>query len=245
MSSPVSSAPLTLLLRHTVADTEIALKEILRAATDISLAQAGSGGRYSFDVVFCGVTFQLTMNATVPDMSGLKKIFCNLDDSSIGSVLNIGLGDHVAGGERVPAIIEGLLGVAQRLGSSLGAIGTIWHPADILSGFPYFSEAVTGYLGGGAFPALALVNFKSGDDGRIITHGLALLADQELEVCAADMGQSEIMRRVVRVVHDIATNGPVRSPVELAGIELGEIVKLEPLPESGLLKMNAYSPPAT
>ncbi|MBL0924348.1 MAG: hypothetical protein IBJ12_07765 [Sphingomonadaceae bacterium] len=243
MDSRVNCAPLTLLLRDSVADTETALRSIFDSQTDITVAQTGPGNRHSVDIVYCGVTFRLALDSTRPDLSGLKKIFCNLDSSSVGSVLGISLGDHVAGGERVPAIVQGLLGVGQRLGKLLGATGAIWHPADILSGFPYFSEAVADYLGGGGFPALALVNFKGGKDGSIVTHGLALLSGQELEICPAEMGQSEVMRRVVRVVHDIATNGPVQNPVELAGIEAGEIIHLEPLRESGLLKMNAYSCP--
>jgi hypothetical protein len=243
MSSPVPCAPLTLLLPDTFADSETALKSILESGNDISLSQSGSGSGYTMEVVYCGVTFQLTISSSLPDMSGLKRIFCNLDPSSVVSVIAIGLGDHVAGGERVPAIIQALLGVAQKLGSLLGATGAIWHPANIMSGFSYFSEVVGGYLGGGAFPVLALVNFQDTGDGTIMSSGLALLSGQELRVYRGDMEQREIMRRVVRVVHDIATNGPVHGAAKLAGIEPGEIVELEPLPENGLLKMNAYSRP--
>jgi hypothetical protein len=244
MTSPVQSAILTLLLTDAVAETEIALKSTLDSNTDISLSQPVSGNRYAFDIIFCGVTFHLAMNGILPEMSGLKKIFFNPDPSAVASIIDIRLGDHVAGGERVPAIIQALLGVAHKLGILLGATGTIWHPAKIVSGFPYFSEVVADYLGGGAFPALALVNFKRGDDGTITSNGLALLSDQELQVCPSEMDQTEIMRRVVRVVHDIATNGPVQDAVKLAGIECGEIVELEPLSDSGFLKMNAYSHPA-
>jgi hypothetical protein len=244
MSSPAQSAILTLLLSDTVVNTETALRSIVDAGNDISLSQAGSSYGSALEIVYCGVTFQLTMNPILPEMSGLKKIFCNLDPSSVLSIIDIRLGDHIAGGERVPAIIQALLDVAQKLGTLLGAKGTIWHPANIVSGFPYFSEVVADYLNGGHFPALALVNFKREDDGVITSTGLALLSGQELQVRQSEMDQTEIMRRVVRVVHDIATNGPVRDAVKLAGIECGEIVELEPLSDSGFLKMNAYSHPA-
>jgi hypothetical protein len=240
----MQSALLTLLLNDTMADTEAALESILETAEDISLSQTGFISGSAIEVVYCGVGFQLTIRATSPDMPGLKKIFCHLDPSSVGSVIDLRLGDHVAGGERVPAIIQALLGVAQKLGTSIGAVGVVWHAANILSGFPYFSEVVADYVDGGVFPALALVNFKGGDDGTITSVGLALLSGQELQVCPGELDQREIMRRVVRVVHDIATNGPVRDTLQLVGLEPGEIVDLEPLPESGLVKMNAYSRPS-
>jgi hypothetical protein len=244
MNSPVKSAPLTLLLSGSASEAETKLRSLLETDSEISLAHAGAGNGTSFEIVFRGVTFQLAITSTVPELGGLKKIFCNLDPALVGCAVDLILGNHVAGGEQVPAIIQAMLGVARKLGSSLGAKGTIWHPADIVSGFPYFSEAVADYVEGGAFPALVLVNFTGGDDGVITSHGLALLSGQELQVGATDMDQSEMMRRVVRVVHDIATNGPVRSAVKLAGIERDEIIELKPLSDSGFLKMNAYSRPA-
>jgi hypothetical protein len=117
----------------------------------------------------------------------------------------------------------------------------VWHPANIVSGFSYFSEAVIDYMSGGAFPVLALVNFKAEDDGTINSRGLALLSGQELQVASNDMGQSEAILRVARVAHDIAINGAVNKAVKLAGIVPDEILDLQPVPESGLLRMNIYS----
>lgn len=243
MNSPVKSAPLTLLLSGSALEAETKLRSLLETDSEISLAHAVLGNGSNFEIVFRGVTFKLAITSNVPDLAGLKRIFCNLDPALVGCAVDLSLGNHVAGGERVPAIIQTMLGAARKSGASLGALGTIWHPADIVSGFSYFSEAVADYVEGGAFPALVLVNFK--DDGGVITSkGLALLSGHELQVGTSDMDQSEMMRRVVRVVHDIATNGPVHSAVKLAGIEPGEVVELEPLPDSGLLKMNAYFRPA-
>lgn len=244
MNNPVKSAPLTLLLTDSASDAAARFRSLLETGGEVSLSQAGSDGGSIFDIVYQGVTLQAAIAVTVPDLAGHKKIFCNLDPASIGCVIDISLGDHVSGGERVPAIIQALLDAAQKLGASLGTLGAIWHPANIVSGFAYFSEVVADYLGGGAFPALVLVNFKGGDDGTITSTGLALLSGQELLVGASQMDRSEMMRRVVRVVHDIATNGPVRNAVRLSGIEPDEILELQPLPESGLLKMNAYFGPA-
>jgi hypothetical protein len=244
MNSMAKSPPLTLLLTDSASGAETRFRALIETDSGITSSQASSGAGHGFEVVYLGVTFRMTISSAVPDLAGLKQIFCNLDPALVGCAIHISLGDHVAGGERVPAIIQALLGVAKKLGTSLGATVTIWHPANIMSGFAYFSEVVADYLGGGAFPVLALVSFKGGDDGLITSNGLALLSGQELLADAGEMDQSEIMRRVVRVVHDIATNGPVRNAVTLAGIEPDEIVELQPLPDGGLLKMNATAAPA-
>jgi hypothetical protein len=244
MNSPVKSSPLTLLMSGGPSETITRLKSFLVAGNEITLSQPGSDSGSVFEVIYCGVTLRLAVNPDVPDLVGLKQIFCNIDAASLGCAMEIGLGDHVAGGERVPSIIQAVLGAGQKLGVSCGASGAVWHPAGIVSGFDYFSEVVADYLAGGAFPVLAMVNFKAEDDGTIISTGLSLLSGQELQVAAAELNQDEIMRRVVRVAHDVAVNGPVYSPVKLAGIEPDEIVELDPSSDSGLLKMNTYFRPA-
>lgn len=241
MDSPVTSAPLTLLIGHDAPDTLARLRLELEADTEFTLPHTGANNTSSFEIVYRGVSLNLVIAPKVESVAGLKSIFCNLDPTSIRSGIDIELGDHVAGGERVPAILQGLLGAAQKLGSSLGAVATIWHPARIVSGFAYFSEAVADYLAGGAFPVLAMVSFKAETDGTVNSSGLSFLAGQELQVVAGNMEQGEMMRRVVRVVHDIATNGPVLNVMKLGGVEPGEVVELQPA--AGLLKLNIYSIP--
>lgn len=241
MVSPVKSGPLTLLMGDDPVEVLARLRPLLEADTEFTLPHTGAQHASSFEIVYRGVSLQLAIGAPIEGMAGLKNIFCNLDPASIRSGIDIGLGDHVAGGERVPAILQGLLGLAQILGSSLGAVAVMWHPAQIVSGFGYFSETVSDYLAGGAFPVLAMVNFKGEADETINSRGLSFLAGQELQIVARGMEQSEMMRRVVRVVHDIATNGPVLEAVKLGGVEPGEVIELQP--EAGLLKMRAYSIP--
>jgi hypothetical protein len=240
MNSAMKSAPLTLLLSGAASQAGIALKAFFASNGEIVLAHKATDNASAIEIVYQGVSLRVATTADKPQMSGLKPIFCNLDPASIGCGIELGLGEHVAGGERIPAIVQALLGAAQKLGASLGAVGVIWHPAQVMSGFSYFAEAVMEYNMGGVFPVLALVNFKAESDGSINSTGLAFLSGQELQVAAKGMDQSETMRRVVRVVHDIATNGPIQTAIDLPGIELDEIVELRPLPETGLLKMNAY-----
>lgn len=243
MDCPLGPAPLTLLFSGTEVETLASLRSLLDGNGEFVMARASPPNASVFEIVYRGVSLQLTTGAQVADFADCKKIFCNLDRAAVGSAIGISLGEHVAGGERVPAIVQALLGAAAKLGSSLGAVAAIWQPAQIVSGFGYFSESIADYLEGGAFPVLAMVNFKAAADGTVNSTGLGFLAGQELQIAENGMEQSELMRRVVRVVHDLATNGPVTEAVKLAGIEPGEAIELQPFPEAGLLKMNAYSVP--
>ena len=176
MNSRHDSSPLTLLMGGGVSEIEARLRSFLVAGPEISLSHVGSGNSRILEVVYHGVSLRLAINPNVSGQAALKKIFCNPDAASIGCGVEIGLSDHVAGGERVPAVIQALLGAAREVGISLGASGAIWHPASIVSGFDYFSEAVADYLAGGAFPVLAMVNFRAEDDGTINSTGLSLLS---------------------------------------------------------------------
>lgn len=241
MDSPVQPLPLTLLMGGTAAETGAGLATVLRDNPEFLLSHAGANNISTFDIVYRAVSFQITVNEPLADLSGFKKIFCNLDPAAVGSSIDIGLGEHVSGGERVPTIVQGLLDIGQRLGLLLDPVAVIWHPAKLVSGFDYFSETVSDYLAGGAFPVLALVNFKAEPDGLINSCGLNILSGQELQIVAAGFDQADLMRRVVRVVHDVAVNGPILQAVKLGGIELGEILELEPSPDATLLKMNILS----
>ncbi len=236
MDCKTSLAPLALLSAKAAAETSAMLRSLLDDSPDFALSHIGAPNASSFEIVYQGVTFRLAVNAQVDDIIGLKKIFCNIDTTTLRSCVEVHLGDHVAGGERVPAIIQGLLGVARKLGMALGVNAAVWRPADIVSGFEYFSEAVSDYLDGGPFPVMAMVNFNAALGGNIESRGLEFLAGQELHVVCNDMDQSDLMRRVVRIVHDIAINGPIQDSVRLDGIEPGEKIDLRP--SSGTAVLN-------
>jgi hypothetical protein len=241
MNKPEQSAPLTLLLGDSAFEVKSALQSFFETAKEFSVSQGDLRNGSNTEVVFKGVSLIVAVGPSNHDIALFKNIFCNLAPSLIHCSVDIRLGGHVAGGERVPSIIQALLEASRMMGSVLNAHAIMWHPAMVVSGFVYFSEVVADYVAGGAFPVLALVNFKAQADGVIASKGLDLLSGQELQVEDCGMDQREIMRRVVRVVHDVAVNGPIQQVVKLDGIEPGEIVQLEPLPECGLLRMKAYS----
>ena len=55
------------------------------------------------------------------------------------------------------------------------------------------------------------------------------------------MTQSEIMRRVVRVAHGIAVNGPILAAARLSGIEVDEVLEIHPEPETGFVRLSIGS----
>ena len=241
MTGLVKPPIVSVLIAQDLAVTIKALQAVLAECDGFVLPQSGRRGGDVFEIAYCGISLTLAVRSDLPDIAPYKKIFCNLDGSDIGCYISIELGDHVDGGERVPAVVQAILGVAAQLGTSLDAVGVMWHPAHVVSGFPYFCEAVNDYLAGGAFPVLALINFKAEMDGNINTNGLAWLSGQELSIAPGILNQNDMMRRAVRVVHDIATNGPVKQHVKLSGIEPDEVIELEPLLDMPIVRMNSYS----
>lgn len=241
MNSFEDIAPLTLLTKIPSSKLADDLRIVAAASEEMKLTPVGAVSRQTFEIAYCGVTFLISISQENGKLSGLKEIFCGYDPVQIQSGLNIALSAHVAGGERVPAIIRILLELAQKLGASCQAVATVWRPAAIVSGFEYFEQAVNGYLAGGAFPVLAMVNFRSGPKGVIKTNGLATLSGQELHIECEAFDDADIMHRAVRVAHDLAVNGPVSDHMSLDGLDVGEKLELEPMSGAGVLKVQIRS----
>jgi hypothetical protein len=241
MNSSEDLAPLCLLSKLQGPELADIIRTSVAGNAGMMLTPVEPTNDYAFELVFSGVAFNLSVTTEPVRVSGFKHIFCNLDSAQVGSGLDIALGGHVAGGERVPAIIRTLLGLAIELGGSIGAVASIWRPANIMSGFAFFEESVESYLSGGAFPVLALIDFKTGIDDVITTTGLRALSGQDLQIECGILDKVEIMRRAVRVSHDLAVNGPILSKTTLNGLSPGETLELVPNSEAGLLKMTSCS----
>lgn len=206
--------------------TEVAQK--LGADARVQLTSGRIAANSGFGILHHGIALTLTIGGA-HDLAGYKQIFCNIDAGSVGSSVAIALGDHVQGGGKVAAIVRELLGAGKLIGEICRASAIVWQPAKTVSGFEYLAQAVGEYANGGAFPVIALINFQSDSSGEIHSTGLSWLSGQELSVVPSGLSESEAMRRVVRVAHDIAVNGPVSSDVDLEGIETGETVELRPV----------------
>ena len=241
MNSFEDTAPLTLLTKLQTSELADILRIFGDTTGEMNLTQVGAVSGQIFEIGYCGVTFVISISQENGNLAGFKEIFCNFDPLQIHSGVNIALGAHVAGGERVPAIIRTFLDVAVKLGESCEAVAAVWRPATVVSGFDYFEQAVEGYLAGGAFPVLAMVNFRGGAERLITTNGLATLSGQELQIECGAMEEADMMHRAIRVAHDLAVNGPVSAHLSLDGLEVGEKMELEPVSGASLIKMKTRS----
>jgi hypothetical protein len=145
------------------------------------------------------------------------------------------LGAPVASGQHVPAVIKTLLLLGESLGTELDAKAAFWRPASVVSGFSYYAETVRQYDNGAAFPCLVSIAFDTSTDENIRTKGLAWLAGQELVFERGQLPVNEAMRYVVRLVHDIATNGAVETAMEVPGMSDSERLILTPDAEKSAL----------
>jgi len=233
------SPPLKLLIPSGISATA----EMLRnssASGDVITITSGEPD-HGQCIVNCG-GIQLKLSVTdACDIRGFKNIFCNVDEKLIGSVISIEFGNHLEGGETVPAIVKGILTAAVEIGQMADAFAVMWLPANTLSGFDYFARVVAEYSSGGVFPVLALVNFKKAADGNIYSTGLDWLAGQELVVAPSHLSDSESMRRAVRVAHDLAVGGSIANSGKLPGLEEDECIILTPQITGRTLEMRTAS----
>ncbi len=234
-------APLSLLLNCSLDDGVERLSAVISFNGDVAIVHGKIGKSCPMLLLFQGITYSAKLVAFEGDLNTHRNIFCNIDKAKIMSVLTLDLGDNVKGGETIPPIVKGLLGLARRIGQAIDTVAVVWNPAHIVSGFSYFSESIDSYEKNGAFPALALVDFNMQMDGEISSKGLSWFSEQELIFFASHLSREEAMRRMVRVVHDIATNGPILSRIEIKGLDLTETMILTPSTDGEIVMMQSMS----
>jgi hypothetical protein len=134
-------------------------------------------------VLYKAMTFGLEVGNLPADVSDYEQVFCLTEPSCATSMLSIGLDSNLAGGEKTAPIAAALLEFGAYLVQQLAPSIIAWTPGKIATDATYFSDAVTDYVNGGAFPALAVVRFIfSPDDGVVRSEGLAWFSGQELEL---------------------------------------------------------------
>lgn len=186
----------------------------------------------SGSLLFSGVSFTYELQAC-PAPAATHHIFCNADLTDIQSAVHIDLGPAVASGRILPAIVQLMLELGDVLGRTLDIKAVFWSPAAVVSGYDYYAEAVAQYAEGAAFPALLCVGFDMSTNGIVQTTGLAWLCDQELTFTNGQLPAHEAMRYVVRLVHDLATQGAYDRALELPGLNSDEVVVVTPSPDQG------------
>lgn len=203
--------------------------EMLEAANDLFVDEPRGSSSQSFALRKDGLTFVVSVSDIVPSLSGYRPLFLTNDLTKAVSVISVELGANIAGGEKVPPIAKALLALGTDWSTQLSAIATLWNPAKLVSDPGFFAESVTGYTNGGAFPSLVTVDMEySEDDGQLSSEGLSWFAGQEIALSGEGLDRRELTRRAVRIVHDLATNGPVLSDQTVPDIDNDKVVELTP-----------------
>ncbi len=202
-------APLYLLSELSERELTELYVQFVKNDDQIAVANRSSGFSLPMSVLFDGLV--LSTDVLVPniDFDGHKKIFNNLDIANIKSMLAVDLGENLKGGETIAPIMKGLLSFSRRAGTAISAAALYWRPANIISGFGYFDEAIKSYEQNGPFPILSLIDLIQQDDNVIISKGLSFLSTQEVQLSSTDTNTSDAVRNILMIINEIAVNGPI------------------------------------
>lgn len=181
-----------------------------------------------------GVGIVISRVEEMPALADAEYIFCNIGPGQIHSAIAINLAEDMQAGARIAPVAQCLLRAGVTLGKATGAVTVYWEPAGTVSSLDYFGEAVDGYAEGGPFPALAVVRFMV-DSQNVQTVGLDWFSGQEVQFARKGLTQTESIKRLVRIVHDVAVNGAVKDRQTVAGMKEGEAFSLEPSASLGTL----------
>lgn len=211
--------------------TDLTLSDQASASIDLAPSQyqnldrlrAVTGGM-TFDLVRQSVE-EADQSLAAPD---LEHIFC---EPPIKQLSGIGFAhaDHISAGKGNETINRALLQLARHVGQSIKASSIIWRPAQLHIGFDYFVGATEHYIAGGPFPVLVQIAISETPEGELRTSGLSYFADQEIQITApANYAPNEVVKRLVRIAHDIAINGKIEERTEIDGFIAGEKLCITP-----------------
>ncbi|MGH6785255.1 MAG: hypothetical protein ACREBO_00350 [Novosphingobium sp.] len=146
-------------------------------------------------------------------------------------------GPHLSGGERLMPVIRGLVGLGAALARLDGVKALCWRPAGSWMEPGYYGRIAGEWLDGGAFPALGLATLERDAEGRLLSHGLAFLAGQELLLePRPGASAAEAGKLAVRLIDDLVYSGPLTAAARYSGPG-GEDLVAEPEAGGTLLRV--------
>ena len=205
-----SAAPLVILFDQPLADLQQQLQSLVADSDDLAIETCLDQSFLSVKVQQGGVGFDVIWSEARPVLTGYRSVFFGTVASENSVLLSVNLTEDLNGGERVAPIAKAMLMFGARIARRLSAQAVIWTPAKIISDPKFFAENVENYANGEIFPVLVTVDFDYEDEERTLrSSGLAWFSGQEIELTGGGLQGQELVRRAIRLVHDIATNGPV------------------------------------
>jgi hypothetical protein len=236
------SPPLLLLFGVPQSEVRARFDALVAESPNISVDPLGSTEKSRTTIVFDGLTFLCDWSVRLANASGSRKIFSTISDDMVGSKMGFALHPHVKEGLRIPEIAKAFLALGASLAKRLGAISVVWQPAALQTDTDYFVEVVDSYSSGGVFPVLPIIDFVFDENGHILrSNGLGLLCGQEFELQSDTMDRQDMIRRAIRLAHDMATNGAVADEQNVPDIDPDKVIHLAPGASGALLQCRVKS----
>ena len=237
-----SNAPLVLLFDQPLADMRQQLHTLVDSSSDLSIEMSSDQSSLSAKVQQGSVGFDVIWTEAEPVLSGYRSVFLGnlIPEKSV--LLSVNLTEDLVGGERVAPIAKALLVFGARIARQLPVKAVMWTPAKIISEPAFFAENVENYARGEVFPVLVTVDFDYEDEERSLrSSGLAWFSSQEIELSGGGLHGQDLVRRAVRLVHDIATNGAVVAHQLVPDLDTDKLIELRPQPEGDVLRCEILS----
>jgi len=229
------SPSLSLLFEVPQSEVRTRLDELVSTQADIHFDQMERLGDAASVLIFNGLTFDCDFNPESVLKPERRKVFSTLGDDAICSALAISLHSHIEHGLVVPEIAEAFLNFGAVCARNLQASAVVWQPTGLQTDTGYFLEVVQSYVDGGVFPVLPIVDFIAEKPGYLRSKGLADFCGQEFELQSGQLDQQELIRRAIRLAHDLATNGSIDDSQEVADLDPANLIHLEPSDDGMLL----------
>jgi hypothetical protein len=237
-----SEAPLVLLFDQPVADLRQQLQLLVDSSSDLAIEMSSDQSLLAAKVQQGSIGFDVIWSETQPVLSGYRSVFFGTLVPGKSVLLSVNLTEDLSGGARVAPIAKALLTFGAMIARQLSAKAVMWTPAKIISDPTFFAENVENYAKGEIFPVLVTVDFDYADEERkLVSSGLEWFAGQEIELGGGDLLGQDLVRRAVRLVHDISTNGAVDTHQRIPDIDADKLIELTPQPESNVLRCEILS----
>lgn len=236
-----SLAPLILLFDQPLSVMRQQLCVLAERSADLLIETSSDQSFSSARVQQGGVGFDVVWTEEVPALSGYRSVFLGAFSPVKSTLLSIKLSEDLAGGERVAPVAKALLIFGARLVRELVAQAVMWTPAKIISEPIFFAENVQNYAKGETFPVLVTVDFEyENEESKLRSSGLAWFSGQEIELSGGGLQGQNLVRRAVRLVHDIGTNGAVVAHQLVSDLDPDNLIELMPQPDSDVLRCEIY-----
>jgi hypothetical protein len=237
-----SEAPLVLLFDQPLADLRQQLQLLVASSDDLAVEMSSDQSFLSAKVQQGGVGFDVIWSEAQPVLSGYRSVFFSTVVPRKSVLLSVNLTEDLAGGARVAPIAKALLTFGAMIARQLSAKAVMWTPAKIISDPIFFAENVENYAKGEIFPVLVTVDFDYEDDERkLVSTGLEWFAGQEIELGGSGLHGQDLVRRAVRIVHDIGTNGAIASHQRVPDLDPDNVIEMTIQTGSNVLRCEILS----